>query len=126
MIRGIGIDLIAIERIRRACTRLGDAFMNRIFTTDERAYADKKRNPFPHLAGIFAAKEAARKAFGDGIGGVGWSDIEVTHCSSGRPHLAMHGRAAILMRQMGITRTHLSITHDDPQAIAMVIFESPE
>ena len=125
MIKGIGIDLIAIDRIRRACTRLGDAFMNRIFTAGERMYAGKKRDPFPHLAGIFAAKEAARKAFGDSIGGIGWSDIEVAHSGSGRPHLAMHGRAEAIIKEMGIARTHLSITHDDPQAIAMVIFESP-
>jgi len=124
MIKGIGVDLATIDRIKQAYLRTGDPFLKRVFTAEERAYTRGKKDPFPHLAGIFAAKEAARKAFGDSLKGIGWTEIEVVHASSGRPKLNMHGHAGAKLKELGIKRIHLSITHDKPQAVAIVIFES--
>lgn len=124
MIIGLGFDLCSVYRIKKTCRRSGEKFLDRVFTPIEKAYSLKKKNPFPHLAGMFAAKEAARKAFGDSIGEIGWKKIEVLHSPSGRPILNMYGAAKEKLSVMGIQRTHLSISHDKTQAIAVVIFES--
>lgn len=124
MIIGVGADICTIERIQRALEQFGEKFLNRIYTPGERAYSLKKKNPFPHLAGMFAAKEATRKAFGDRINGLSWTQIEVIHSASGRPILQMHAQVKQRLKAMGIHKTHLSISHDKPHAIAIVIFES--
>ena len=55
-----------------------------MFTEGEIAYATRRRNPAPHLAGRFAAKEAAMKALGTGHSrGVLWRDIEVVRAPGG-------------------------------------------
>ena len=63
---GTGIDATDIPRIERVLRRYGDRFLERIFTPAEVAYCQRRRNPAPHLAGRFAAKEAAMKALGTG------------------------------------------------------------
>jgi holo-[acyl-carrier protein] synthase len=123
MIRGIGIDICDIERIERACKDLGEGFLDRLFTKGEKAYGLERKNPFPHLAGMFAAKEAARKGFGERLTGIGWTDIEVVHLPSGMPSLAMHGKAYNQLKEMDIQKVHLSISHEKKYAIAMVIYE---
>ena len=60
----VGVDLIEIDRVRRALERHGDGFRARCFTAAERAYCDSKPNPAQHYAGRFAAKEAVGKALG--------------------------------------------------------------
>ncbi len=75
---GIGMDATEIDRIEATIARYGDRFLHRIFTEGEIAYATRRRNPAPHFAGRFAAKEAAMKALGTGHSqGVLWRDIEV-------------------------------------------------
>ena len=76
----VGVDLIEIERIRRALERHGDGFKERCFTEAERAYCDSKPNPPQHYAGRFAAKEAVGKALGSGVYFT-WKEIEIR----GRP-----------------------------------------
>ncbi len=79
---------------RRRCKRYGDRFLQRIFTEGEIAYCTRRRDPVPHLAGRFAAKEAAMKALGTGHSrGVLWKDIEVVRVG-GPPQLQLHGGAA--------------------------------
>ena len=65
---GIGVDIIEVERIQSAHERHGERFINRIFTEEEREYCFNMKNPYPHLAARFAAKEAVSKAFTTGIG----------------------------------------------------------
>ena len=76
----VGVDLIEIERIRRALDRHGEGFKRRCFTDGERAYCDSKPNPPQHYAGRFAAKEAVGKAIGSGVYFT-WKEIEIR----GRP-----------------------------------------
>ena len=76
----VGVDLIEIERVRRALERHGDGFRERCFTAGERAYCDSKPNPPQHYAGRFAAKEAVGKALGSGVYFT-WKEIEIV----GRP-----------------------------------------
>ena len=76
----VGVDLIEIDRIRRALARHGEDFKERCFTEAERAYCDSKPNPPQHYAGRFAAKEAVGKALGSGVYFT-WKEIEIR----GRP-----------------------------------------
>ena len=58
---GIGLDATDIPRIAETLERYGDRFLHRVFTDGEIAYCKRRRNPAPHLAGRFAAKEAAMR-----------------------------------------------------------------
>ncbi len=100
-----------------------------MFTEDERADADRRAEPAQHLAARFAAKEAVMKALGVGIGGFAMRDVEVVRPvgPSGRrgaPGLKLTGKAAELAERRGIAKWHVSLTHTDDLALAMVLGES--
>ncbi len=85
MIRGLGIDLAEIDRIRELWGKYGKRFAEKILTERELDQLPKK-NPVPRLAALFAAKEAAVKALGTGFAdGVHFKCIEVVHAQSGKP-----------------------------------------
>ena len=118
---GIGMDATEIDRIAAAVARYGDRFLHRVFTDGEIAYATRRRNPAPHLAGRFAAKEAAMKALGTGhTQGVLWRDIEVVRVG-GPPQLQFHGGAARRFERMHAGSALLTITHCETLAIAQVM-----
>ncbi len=122
-IRGHGIDLMDVERIRAMVNDHGERFLTRIFTDNERQYAAQSaRREAEHLAARFAAKEAALKALGTGwTRGIAWTDIEVTRGPTGRPELNITGQAAAIAAEAGITEWHLSISHTETHAVASVI-----
>ena len=121
---GIGMDATEIDRIEAAVARFGDRFLHRVFTEGEIAYATRRRNPAPHLAGRFAAKEAAMKALGTGHSqGVLWRDIEVVR-AGGPPQLRFHGGAARRFERMNADSSLLTITHSETLAIAQVMLLS--
>jgi holo-[acyl-carrier protein] synthase len=122
---GIGVDLIRVERLTEALERFGARMEQRLFTEAERTYCRSHKDPLPHLAARFAAKEAAFKAIGTGLsGGVGWKDAEVHQPGGRQPRLEYHGRALEHFRSLGGERTHLSISHDGGFAVACVVIES--
>lgn len=114
----VGLDLIEIERIERAMTRHGERFLRRFFT--EREVAICEGQPF-RLAARVAAKEAAAKALGCGIGDVRWVDIEIGQDARQRPLLILHGAAADLAAALGLTEWEVSLTHSGDQAAAVVV-----
>jgi holo-[acyl-carrier protein] synthase len=119
---GIGMDATEIDRIQATVTRFGDRFLHRVFTEGEIAYAMRRRNPAPHLAGRFAAKEAAMKALGTGHSrGVLWRDIEVVRAPGGPPQLRFHGGGAARFARLGATGSLLTITHSETLALAQVM-----
>ena len=121
---GIGLDATDIPRIADVFERYRDHFLRRVFTEHEIAYCTRRRNPAPHLAGRFAAKEAAMKALGTGHSrGVLWKDVEVFR-ETGAPQLRLHGEAARLADGMGVRRSLLTITHSDALAMAQVLLLS--
>jgi len=125
MIIGTGVDIAETVRIEQVLNRHGERFSGRLFTPQEIAYCEKFKNKAERYAARFAAKEAAFKALGTGWReGVRWLDVEVTHLPSGKPELALYGRAQELAQQMGVTRTAVSISHADRYVMAQVIFES--
>ena len=123
-IRGIGVDVVKVERIVEALGRFGERMERRLFTEGELAYCRSFGDPLPHLAARFAAKEAASKALGTGMSqGVGWKDFEVIQPGGRQPRLEFHGKARELFEALGCTAAHLSLTHDGGLAIATVVIE---
>jgi holo-[acyl-carrier protein] synthase len=114
----IGVDMIEIRRINESRERFGERFYTRFFTTAERDYC--AGNP-QRLAARFAAKEAVAKALGTGIGDVRWIDIEVRGDERNRPLLYLHGKAADLAAELGLTTWEVSLSHTDTHAIAFVV-----
>lgn len=123
-VRGIGVDVCKVERIADSLARFGERMEKRLFTPAELAYCRHFKDPMPHLAARFAAKEAASKALGTGIaGGVGWTQIEVVQPGGRVPTLALTGVALERFRAMGATTSHLSLSHDGGLAVACVVLE---
>lgn len=125
MVVGLGTDLIEVSRIEQSIQRFGDRFLTRIFTPREIAYCmRKKKSAAESFAARFAAKEAGAKALGTGISrGVTWLEIEVTREPSGKPTLALHGRAAERAQSLGVRHNSISLTHTGDIALAVVILE---
>jgi len=120
-ILGLGFDATDIPRIAATFERYGERFLRRVFTDGEIAYCTRRRNPAPHLAGRFAAKEAAMKALGTGHSrGVLWRDIEVFR-TYGPPQLRLHGGAAAQADRMKVKSTLVSITPSHALAMAQVL-----
>jgi holo-[acyl-carrier protein] synthase len=118
---GIGMDATDLPRIAAAMERYGERFLSRILTDEELAYCRRRKDPVPHVAGRFAAKEAGMKAIGTGHSqGVLWRDIEVFR-RGGPPQLRFHGAAGRHFTRLGAKRALLTITHAQTVAIAHVI-----
>lgn len=119
---GVGIDLVNVSRIRRAIEIYGARFLERVFTPAEVRFCQGLTHPYPSYAARFAAKEAFAKALGTGLRGVvSWQEIEVCDNERSRPTLKVSGRAA---QHLAGRRVHLSLTHLDDYAAAVVVIEN--
>ncbi len=118
--KAIGVDIIETDRLAQSIERFGERFLHRIYTERELAYCN---NRIGSLAARWAAKEAVAKALGCGIGLVSWHDIEVVSQSNCRPTVQLHGPAARLAAQLGITEFAISLSHTNAHAVAMVVGE---
>ncbi|MDL2274248.1 holo-ACP synthase [Oscillospiraceae bacterium OttesenSCG-928-G22] len=116
---GVGIDVLDISRMERLVT--DEAFLTRVFTAEERAYIRaRKKGSAASAAGFFAAKEALFKALGTGITKSGLPSAGVTHLESGQPVFCFSGELAETMNGLHV---HLSISHSDTVATALVVLE---
>ena len=116
-----GVDIIEISRIRRALTRHGARFAQRVFTAGELAVCQDR---VESLAARFAGKEAVAKALGTGMWrqAIIWTDIEILRDHvSGAPQLLLHGAAAAHAQRTGLHEWSISLSHDHERAIAFVI-----
>ncbi len=107
------MDIIDIARVRQLVQRYGNRFLERIFTTCEIGYCFSRRDPFPHLAARFAAKEAFLKAFAPSRGDFNWKDIEVGRDETGAPFLIFQGKQ--------VKEALLSLSHTESLASAVVL-----
>lgn len=126
MIVGIGLDEAEVGRLLTALERT-PSMRARLFTSGEQAYAEAAEPSMAaqRYAARFAAKEAVLKALGAGLGACKFVEIEVRRDGdSGAPVLVLHGAAASLSDEHGITRWHLSMTHTEARATAFVIAEA--
>ena len=116
MIVGVGIDVVGIDRFAAA--------LDRTPSLAQRLFTERERQLPPHsLAARFAAKEALAKALG-APKGLLWTDAEVVSAPSGRPSLEVTGTVAAAAAGQGVTRWHLSLSHDAGIATAIVIAEA--
>ena len=119
----VGVDLIEIERIRRALERRG--FAERCFTAAERAYCDSRPNPAQHYAARFAGKEAVGKALGFGVARAwAWQEIEIA--GRPKPGVELSGRLAAWAARVGAGAIDLSMTHSRELASAVCVVERGE
>ncbi len=119
LVVSVGIDAVEVDRIRRAVA--SDGFVARVFTPSEITYCRQKRDPAERFAARFAAKEAALKALGVGLGAVPFGDLEVEVAQSGAPRLIVGGRGRELAAELGIGGWLISLTHTDQTATAFVV-----
>ena len=114
MLKGIGIDIVEIDRIKKAVRQNGSKFLSKVFTSSEVAYCKKIGGlKFFCLAARFAAKEAYTEALGTGMIGISWKDIEVSNDKSGKPFLLVRGKKP--------RNVHISLSHSENYAVASVI-----
>jgi holo-[acyl-carrier protein] synthase len=114
----VGVDLVEIERIADVIRRHGDRFMERVFTPAE---CTECAGRVEALAARWAAKEAAVKALGTGIGDIKWREVEVWSDQRGKPHIRLHGAAHQRAAALGIVELAVSLAHADEHAIAFVV-----
>ena len=114
--RGVGIDLLEIERLERALERR-PRLAERLFTDGERAYASARARPGQHLAARFCAKEAVAKALG--LGAWSFRDVEVV-VGEQRPSVRLSGAAAERAAALGV-EVAVSLTHGRGHAAAVAI-----
>lgn len=121
MIKGIGTDIVEVERIRQAIARYESRFLNRLFTQQEQDYCLSRPDPAIHFAGRFAAKEALVKALGTGFrGGLDWVDFEIVHGTNGKPCVNLSMK---VINQFNSPHMYLSISHCKMYATATAIWE---
>jgi holo-[acyl-carrier protein] synthase len=115
----VGVDLIEIERVRRALDRY-PSFRERCFTEEERRYCDSRPNPAQHYAARFAGKEAVGKAIGFGVArAFAWRDVEIA--GQPKPGVRLSGRVAGWAERAGAVRFDLSMTHSRELAAAVCV-----
>lgn len=124
MIMGTGVDIVAVGRIRAVLKRQKTRFVERVFTPGEQSYCNAHRDPAPHYAARFAAKEAFLKALGTGWSrGIRWVDVEVIREEGRAPVIHIHGEAAQVAARMQVRAIHVSLSHSDENAVATIILE---
>jgi len=122
VIVAVGIDVVAVDRFERVLERTPHV-ADKLFTEAERSAPDGRRRRTESLAARFAAKEAVAKALG-APGGMRWADCQVLSEPDGRPSLTITGSVAAVAAQRGVSRWHVSLSHDGGIATAVVIAET--
>ncbi|MBO7329303.1 MAG: holo-ACP synthase [Lentisphaeria bacterium] len=122
---GLGTDIVEIARLKKVLENNQEHFVSRVFTPAESALAESKKNSISCYAGRWAAKEAAAKALGCGIGkNCSFTDIEIINDPAGRPLMSFSGSAAEVAGRLGIDDIKVSISHEVNYAVATVILSS--
>jgi holo-[acyl-carrier protein] synthase len=134
MILDVGTDIVEIQRIKNAVEKWGERFLKKIFTDDEISYCYKKKDPYPHLAVRFAAKEAVIKAISSvevirqtskvSLRISSFKDIEVFNLPTGKPFINLLGNLKPSFIDDIII--HLTLTHERSYALATVVVERKE
>lgn len=125
MIKGIGIDIVHVNRIQRWIAIPG--LIERYFHAEELAASKSRGGGLAlSLAARFAAKEALGKAMGTGLAQMRLKDILVRNNHNGKPFIILEGSAMKRFQSTGGGIIHCSLTHEGENAVALVIIESLE
>jgi len=122
MLTSLGVDIVEVGRFRQALARRPQ-LKERLFTVREREYCDHHKDPAPHYAARFAAKEAAAKAVGRHLR---WQEVEVVTERNGAPSLSVAGDSAHWADVAHGARFLISLSHSEEHAVAVVALLSPE
>ncbi len=112
----IGIDIVDIERIEKSV--LNSRFLSKVYSKKEIDFFSSKKNPYPSMAGNWAAKEAFSKALGTGFNGFSLNEVSVLREENGKPFLELSGKALEIAKGLSFS---VSISHTDTLATAVVI-----
>lgn len=126
MVKGIGVDIIRIERIAGILNRSGKRFVNKLFTQREISNSSKAESQATYFATTFAAKESILKAFGIGWQGAKGTDIEIRQDSLGAPLAVLTGKLAKLAKSRAIGDVLVSLSYDSQYAIAVAVLVDEE
>jgi holo-[acyl-carrier protein] synthase len=123
-----GVDMVEIERVKDSIDKLGESFIQRIFTPAEIEYCENRRSgKYESYTARFAAKEAISKALGTGFTqGVGLKGIELIATESGKPEVILHGRTKERFISMGGTAIEISMTHCRDYAVAFAVIQTKD
>lgn len=125
MVVGFGIDVVEIARIARILAgepRRAERFLARCFTAGERRYCDARQDRAGRYAARFAAKEAVSKCFSTGIGAeLGWRSVSIYHGERHQPLVRLDEKAEALLRQVGATHVHVTLSHTETVAMAVAV-----
>ncbi|UMZ74894.1 holo-ACP synthase [Natranaerofaba carboxydovora] len=121
MIIGTGVDMLEITRIKKMYEKRPGRTLEKIFGELEKEYILSKKNPYPHMAARFCAKEAFSKALGTGIGKMSLPEFQVVNDSKGKPEAIITGKANEILQELGGNSVHISLSHTKELAIAYVI-----
>jgi holo-[acyl-carrier protein] synthase len=123
MIKGIGVDMVEIGRVRKLLEQ-DNGFVERMFTVREIAYCESKYFKAQHYAARFTAKEAFFKALGTGFrDGMSWQDVEVENDELGKPQIRLTAAALKKFKSKKLRRVLLSLSHTREMAVALVVIE---
>jgi holo-[acyl-carrier protein] synthase len=123
VIKGIGLDIVQIDRIESALTRT-DGFAARILNDREQQEFSVSKQPARFIAKRFAVKEAVSKALGTGIGrGVSFQDIELMKRETGQPYIELSGGAQEISDKLGISDWFISYSDEQNYVVAQAIGE---
>jgi len=122
MIRGIGVDILEVERLKKAFLRWREKIKEKIFTPRELSYMGVYRNSFwERAAGRFCAKEAVSKCLGVNLMGVNWKEIEILSSPGGIPRVILKGRLKKEAQKQGVKKILVSISHTKGYAVASAV-----
>lgn len=122
MIIGIGVDIIELDRVRKAVER--EAFIQKVYTAAEIDYCQSRgRSSVQSFAGRFAAKEAILKAFGTGLRNGSMQDIEIVNDELGCPKVRLSGWFEGFAREKAVKKIWVSISHSKDSAVAQCVIE---
>lgn len=124
MILGVGVDIVAVDRIAALLEGHGSRFLDRCFRPAERQLAaGRGERGAAALAARWAAREAFLKALGTDVRHLPYRDVEVVRSAAGPVRLELHGLARRAFAEAGGRRTHLSLSHERDHAVAVVVIE---
>ncbi len=121
-VKGVGTDLVSIERIESLWLRFGYKFAQRILSAKELCLFETKACKVSFIAKRFAAKEAITKAIGTGIGeAISFHDISILNQASGQPFVEYSEKGSIVLHEKSLTVTHISISDEKAYALAFAV-----
>lgn len=126
MVKGIGTDILAIERLRPIIEQpnyIRDSFIQKTYTKHEIALAESRPSPIYCYATRFAGKEAVFKAFGIHGNAIRLNEIEILSDDNEAPYVLLSGNAQKIAKEKEISQILISLSYEDQYAIAYCVME---